>query len=712
MDFFFHPKGIALIGASGNPKKGGYAIFKNLATGFTGGIYPVNPRYPEIDGVPCYEAISDLPDHVDLAIIFIPAKHAVTAVRECAERGIPGVIIESGGFAETGAEGKAHEEDIRNIAKETGIRVWGPNCMGMVDCVNSLVFSFVSPTIWEYGLVPGGVSLIVQSGMLSGAFLIDCMTHGAYPGTGGFSKVCSVGNKIDVNENDLLPYLLDDPDTHCVGLYLEGFSDGRRFMEIARSTDKPIVLLKGGKSAIGAKAALSHTASLAGNHGIVKSAMLSSGVVEASDFKEMMDICRGLARFPRLPEPRKGRIAVLTYSGGAGIVTADFLEKEGLSIASLSDNTIERLKTVFPEWMPVANPVDLWPAVERSGGEKTFLTAIAAVLADPEVDGVILHMFTGGMFFNFDIAPIARSAKGSTKPIFCWLLGEAEAAKKLHIRAGEMGIPVFREIERAVRVMAMVFHRNRMVHTIRTYPIPATVFPKLSKSALEILEKKTGTGMGTLDEFDSGIILKEAGIPVVEEYIANDLKEAGEIAEKLGFPVVVKGLDKDRIHKTDAGLVLLDNTDMKSLEESWYRISEALEGRGRILIQKQVKKDLEMIAGFMRDPQFGPGVMIGFGGVFAEVIRDTAFGVAPFSMKEAMDIIHRIRHVRIFTGYRGIPGIDMEAVAKILVKLGDLGTAPDPALSGIMEVDINPLVISDSVPVCVDAGIIRKIDAE
>ena len=290
MEFFFKPRGVAIIGASASPVKGGHFILKNVMKGFKGGIYPVNPGYAEIEGLPCYPTVADVPDPVDLAIIFVPGPGVPAIVGMCAERGIPGVMIESAGFAEAGDSGGGLQEQLIAIGKETGIRIWGPNCMGLVDAVNKQVFSFVLPAIWEGGLTTGDVSLVVQSGMLSAGFLIDIMSHG----TMGISKACSIGNKADVDECDILEYLIDDPDTGVIGFYLESIRKGRRFVGLAQRSTKPIVMLRGGKSRTGARAAVSHTASLAGNSAIISGALAQVGVVEAHDFKQMMDLCLSL----------------------------------------------------------------------------------------------------------------------------------------------------------------------------------------------------------------------------------------------------------------------------------------------------------------------------------------------------------------------------------------------------------------------------------
>jgi len=465
MDFFFNPKGIAVIGATTNPLKGGNSIVKNLLVGFKGPIYPINPRYEAIEGLPCYPSVSGAPDPVDLAIIFIPAEQVPKAVAECATRGIKGVMIESSGFAETGPGGENLQQALLDLARATGIRLWGPNCMGLVDAVNHYYFSFMLSKVLKKGFIPGAVSLVVQSGMLSAGFLVDIMTNNIM----GINKVCSIGNKIDVNECDLLPWLLQDERTNVVGLYLESITNGRRFIDICRESRKPIVVLKGGRSAKGAEAAMSHTASLAGNHRIIQGALAQAGVIEATDFREMMDLCRTLAVAPPIPNDRPGRIAVLTFSGGAGIVFADFIEEMGLTVADLSETTKTTLGRIFPEWMPPSNPVDLFPAIEHHIGDAVSVVkgSLEAVVADPAVDAVILHVFASSFRDRMSFEGIAHLIKTTGKPIFVWLLGEREEVFRIQQEARDLDIPAFFEINRAVECMAAVFKNVKRITSDR-----------------------------------------------------------------------------------------------------------------------------------------------------------------------------------------------------------------------------------------------------
>jgi acetyltransferase len=397
-----------------------------------------------------------VPDPVDLAIIFVPAPLVPEVLRGCADRGIAGVMIESGGFAETGEQGKRLQDQLIEIRRGTGIRIWGPNCMGLVDAVHNLVFSFVLPAIWKQDLVAGKVSMVVQSGMLSAGFLIDIMTNGIM----GISKVCSIGNKVDVNECDLLEYLIDDPETGAIGLYLESIPDGRRFVDLCRRAEKPIVVLRGGKSKKGAEAAVSHTASLAGNGAIVSGAMAQVGVVEAYDFKQMMDLCRSLANYPQTLSEGRRQVAVLTMSGAAGILSADFIEQCGLTLADLSAGTVEQLRKIYPAWMPVTNPVDLWPAVELNGHKKAYSKALQAVCSDSNVDAVLFHGFVDGSVSGIDLSDMVETVRQSDKLLFGWVMGTRDAVHKFQLHAREAGIPLFGELYRAVECMAAVLKRR------------------------------------------------------------------------------------------------------------------------------------------------------------------------------------------------------------------------------------------------------------
>ena len=698
MNFFFNPVGVAVVGATPNPLKGGYAIFKNLVIGYKGNIYPVNPSYKEIEGIPCYPSVTAIPGNVDLAIVFVPAKHVPATIEDCAAKGVPGVMIESGGFAETGNDGSFLQQSLKDICKRTGIRLWGPNCMGLVDAVGGYVFSFMDPRSLQQGLlIPGNVSLVVQSGLLSAGFLVDIMSHRVM----GISKVCSIGNKIDVNECDLLSYLIQDTNTEVIGHYLESFSDGRRFTDLCRKSTKPIVVLHGGKSSKGAEAAMSHTASMAGNHKIISGALAQAGVTEAGDFHQMMDLCRSLSARPR-PAGRHGRIAVLTFSGGSGIVASDFMEEHGLTVAELSRETKDALGRLFPEWMPVGNPVDLWPAIEKHGGTNVdvYSTALAAVLNDPCVDAVFLHTFAGNFRIGINVTDIAEQTRKAGKPVFVWLLGRQEESLRFRADALSSGIPVFHEISRAVECLAAVFHRQRYSEIFKPLPEKGKTV-RIPDDLRNFLEK----AVGPLDEYVSKTILRLHSIPAVEEEIMSDEGECKKISKRLGFPLVMKGLQKGKVHKTELGLVHLNITTPEAALNAFDSLKKKMDPSGQVLAYRQVKGKIEIIVGLVRDVHFGPCVMLGLGGTMAEILSDAVFAPAPLSVPDALALIGRLRGQKIFDGFRGEPPVNREELAGILVALGDIGLQHPR----IHEIDVNPLIVGESgAMVAVDATIVLR----
>ncbi len=700
MDFFFNPRGIALIGATPNPQKGGHSILRNLRIGYKDKIFPVNPSYAEIEGMHCYPSVMEIPDTVDLAIIFVPAPLVPRIVQDCAGKKIPGVMIESGGFAETGDSGSGFQEKLKAIARETGIRIWGPNCMGLVDTFAGHVFSFVSPSIWENGLKKGSVSMIVQSGMLSGVFIVDLMSHGVM----GVSKVCSIGNKVDVDECEILEYLQKDPETNVIAIYLESVSNGRRFYQMCKKSDKPIVFLKGGKSKHGAKAALSHTASLSGNDEIIRGVLDQAGVVEAQDFMQWTDMARALSRYPKSVSKSRARIAVVSYSGAAGIVSADFLSSFGLEIAELSSGTLYALRTVSPSWMPVSNPVDLWPAVERNGARKAYGTAIRALCADSGVDGILVHAFAGNFALNFDLSELAHTAKAVDKPLICWLLGERREAGIFQEKAQNQGILVFRELYRSVECMASVLLRRQPMEIPEEIPVKINSLPQ---SLDRILQEKKGA----LNEHLSKQVLSNYGIPGVPEKLVFNETEALLAASEIGFPVAVKGIAEGVVHKSEQGLIRLGLKSAEDISSAVSAISEIMEKENKsatYLVQQQIETSSELIAGLVRDPQFGPCVMCGFGGIFAEVLKDTVFAVAPLNRGEALELINRLKASELLEGFRGLPPVDHNQLAEILIRLGQLGI-DYPRIS---EIDINPIMVHDKKLVAVDAVIILKEEDE
>ncbi|KQC08944.1 MAG: hypothetical protein APR62_03675 [Smithella sp. SDB] len=447
LDCFFNPKSVAIIGASSNQNKGGYHILKNLVAGFHGKIYPVNKSYKEILGLPCYPDIASIPGNFDLAIYFIPSKELPHTVNECAKKGAKGIIIESGGFDEAGEEGKKLQKRALENAAKAGIRLWGPNCMGFVDGNRTYVFSFIHSAVWPDIFRGGNVGLIVQSGMLSAGFLLHALQEGVM----GVSKACSIGNKCDIDENDILEYMINDSETEVIGCYLESLVDGRKFINLAKKTKKPIIILMGGRSTEGARAAQSHTASLSGNYQVASGAFRQAGIIEVFDPAEMTDMARAFSK-KMICHTGKGT-AVLTFSGGAGTITTDLMADNGLELAKLSEKTLATIAELFPPWNKPDHPLDLWIAIERHGFEKVFRHSLNAVINDPAVDSIIFHSYATPLVGQEFIEELAALIKKHEKTAVLWVEGRKDFAEHMRSLVENAGLPAYREMERCVTVL-------------------------------------------------------------------------------------------------------------------------------------------------------------------------------------------------------------------------------------------------------------------
>ena len=447
LDYFFNPKSIAVIGASSNESKGGYHILKNIMAGYRGKIYPVNKSYSEILGLPCYPDVASIPGNIDLAIYFIPSKELPDTVTECAKKGVKGIIIESGGFNEAGEEGaKLQKLALENAAK-AGVRLWGPNCMGFIDAHRTHVFSFLNSAVWPDVLKAGNVGLIVQSGMLSAGFLLAALQEGVM----GISKACSIGNKCDIDESDIIEYMINDNETDVIACYLESLVDGRRFTNLARKTKKPVIVLMGGRSSEGARAAQSHTASLSGNYKVVSGAFKQAGIIEAFDPAELTDMARAFSK-KAICHPGGGT-AILTFSGGAGTITTDLMDDCGLPLAKLSAKTLDSIADLFPPWNKPDHPLDLWIAIERHGFEKVFRSSLNAVINDPAVDSIIFHSYATPLIGPDFFEELTALIKKHEKPAVLWIEGIKDFAEHLRGVAESAGLPAYREMSRCVTVL-------------------------------------------------------------------------------------------------------------------------------------------------------------------------------------------------------------------------------------------------------------------
>jgi acetyltransferase len=699
MDFFFEPNGVAVVGATPERYTGGHYLLTNLTLGYKGPVYPVNPKYDEILGLKCYPSVSHINGPLDLVLVFVPAYAVPQVLEDCVRKGVRGAILESSGFAEVGPEGKVLQDQCLAIARQGGMRIWGPNCMGLIDFSKRYVFSFMIPESWQASINPGGVSLIVQSGLLSAGFITTLMSNK----TLGLAKVCSIGNKSDVEETELLEYLLKDPATKVIGLYLESFVNGRRFFELSSSSEKPIVVLKGGKSSLGAEASASHTASLAGNNDVINGTLRQAGIHQADDLFEMIDIARTLEKDFLLRQSPEGeaRIAVFSYSGAGGIVTTDHMVANGLTLAQLSPKTHQRLEELSPAWMPIKNPVDYWPAIEKHGPAKAYKHGIKVLHEAPEVDGIIVHLFAGFGLWFLDMKEIMSVIQKPRKPILFWLIGPEKGREATRMALEEDGWPTFYEIHRTVKVMASLFENPKQEEK-RREDSPHQ-FP-ITDSLAELSRQADEGEVRILDEHESKKWLKTLGLKAVNEVIVKELDEAIRAAEEIGYPVVLKGRVEGQVHKTEAGLVKLNLWNADHIRRAYQEMG-ALEVKPQSsLIQPMLKGDLELIAGIIRDPQFGPAVMLGLGGIWAEVYKDVVFRLVPLNQKDVIEMVSDLKGRALLKGFRGSKPVNMESLGDWLFKLGWLAMN----FEKIESIDVNPLLIVDGEPVAVDATIILR----
>ena len=457
MKSFFSPKSVAVVGATANKIKGGYHIFNNLISYYSDRVYPINPNYTEIDGHKVYPSVSELPEVVELVIIFTPAKTIPTIVKECASLGVKRVQIQAAGFAETGDLGEKLAGEVMDIAREYDIRVWGPNCTGSVNSKNLFFAPFMPVQDLDVKLIPGNVSILTQTGILAGGLLIQVLDGGYF----GIDKAAAIGNKMDIDEVDILQFLAEEETTRVILMYLESINRGREFLEIAKGLkgEKAIVLLKGGRSPVSVGAALSHTGSLAGDTDLITGALTQAGVAQVYDFMDMMNVGRALSILPTWCGG--GRVGIITISGGAGIVMADLLNDNGIDVPELTKETTAKLQEIFPQWMPPKNPVDIWPTMEIRGINEALELVVPVVMADENIDQVIILPFASPITENIDTGVFKKAMVETKKPIFTWMFGFVPSFEGFKSNFEGAGVPVFTELNHIVSVISALSDLNR-----------------------------------------------------------------------------------------------------------------------------------------------------------------------------------------------------------------------------------------------------------
>jgi acetyltransferase len=665
---FFNPLGIAVIGASDNPHKLGHGVVRNLNDYRYGGpIYPVNPTAGEVLGHACYQSVLDVPDPVDLAVIIVPAAVVAEVTDQCGRRGIRHAIVASGGFGEIGAAGQALETKLMEVAGRYNMRLIGPNCIGTIDTHTPLNTTFI---VGMPGT--GDIGFVSQSGAMV-AVVID-WARGAGV---GFSRIASLGNQVDVSEAEMLTALASDTQTRVITAYMEGVSDGRAFMEAAgrAARDKPIVVLKGGQGESGARAVASHTGALAGSAEAYRAAFERSGVLQAKTTEELFDWARALAW---QPAPEGNRVAVLTNAGGPAIIAIDAMESAGLQLAPLTDKTREYLKSRLPAACSVDNPVD----VLAGSGPGLYGVSLDALLSDPTVDAALVIQAPQDWFLPASLAEVvAEVAAVHQKPVLASIMGLASVDQALAI-LHRRRVPNFAYPERASSALGAMLARREWLE--RPAATPDTLAGIDRNAARE-----------ALDRGDYAAALAAHGISFPQTRPAAGAEEAVRLAEEMGYPVVLKLNSADISHKSDVGGVVVNVADAPAVRLAFNQIVSAaraaepdasIEG---VLVQKMLTGGQEVIVGVRRDPQFGPLVLVGSGGVQVELKRDVAVGVAPLSERQAERLLASTDADTLLRGWRSQPPSDRVAVIEAMRRLAHLACE----FPEISELEINPLLV-------------------
>jgi acetate---CoA ligase (ADP-forming) len=695
---FFNPQSVAIVGASRQSGKVGYEILKNIIdAGFPGKIFPVNSQADEIEGLKCYPDLEAIGEAPELVIVVVPAKIVPAVMQQCAKIGTKSVVVITAGFKEVGKEGKALEEQVVRIAKQAGIRVIGPNCLGLIVPSNKLNASFGGAIP-----VPGGIAYLSQSGALLAAILDIANAHGI-----GFSKLISIGNKADVNELDLMKAVTNDKETKVIAGYLENIADGDAFVEQAEriSHIKPIILIKSGGTQAGAKAASSHTGSLAGSEMAYESAFERAGIIRCTSIKQQFDYAQA---FANQPLPAGPSVAVITNAGGPGIMAADAIERTGLTFAKLEEKTIKALAPALPPAANLYNPVD----VLGDALADRYSFALKTVLEDNNVNMILILLTPQAMTQTAAtaqaIVDIVRQKPQKT--VMACFLGASKIADGLKIlREGK--VPSYDSVDSAVNTM------REMVDYVRWKSRPKRVvklFPVNRHKVENIIERHLRQGIREVGETEAKEILEAYGFVTPKGSIATTAEQAANIAQQLGFPVVLKIWSPDILHKSDVGGVRVGLKTEQEVKDAFdlmmYRIPKKRPEANilGVLVQEMCRAGKEVILGMNRDPHFGPLMMFGMGGIMVEVLKDVSFYLAPLTAEEAKQMLVNTKTYQILKGVRGQEGVDLDKIAEGLQRLSQLVTE----FPQIQQLDINPYVVSGqgSTPVAVDARMtIQKV---
>jgi len=675
-----YPKSIGVVGASSNPQKVGYAVLKNIIDGkFEGPVYPINPHSKTILGTKCYPSLLDVPESIDCAVIVVNRDIVLSIMKDCSKKDVKAAIVISSGFGETDEEGRKAQKELVKQAKLSKITMMGPNCLGLINPWQKLNAAF-GQSIDE----PGGIALISQSGAL-----IASIQDWAKENKVGFSLIASIGNKAAIDEVDFFEYLKGDKKTKVIAAYLEDISRGQEFMRIAERVGKikPLVILKSGRSKAGAKAASSHTGSLAGSDVAYECAFRRLGVIRAQSIEHLFDISTALAYQPL---PKGNRIAIITNAGGPGIMMSDALEMSGLTVVNIDDKTKSSLVKLLPPSASANNPIDvLGDADSDRYGKSLDLT-----LKSNSVDGVIVILTPQKMTDDSAIAKeLVKISKKYSKPVVACFMGADTVRNGLKVLR-ENNIPQYPVPERAARAMLEMVkynkYKSRPLRIIERFAVNTHPVIKIIKSyrLRNLLE---------IGEFDAKTIMESYGMTIPEGHFASTSAEAVSFANEMRYPVAMKISSPDILHKSDIGGVKIGLGSPTEVEDAFdlmmLRIKKKMPEvniKG-VLVEEMITTGKEVILGMKKDPQFGPMLMFGLGGIFVEVLKDISFTLSPITAKECKDLIESTKTYKLLTGVRGQKPVDIEAIVISLQRLSQL-VMDFPEID---EVDINPLKVGN-----------------
>ncbi len=703
IDPLLNPRSIAVVGASTRPGTVGNSVFVNLIEGgFQGVVYPVNPKTKYINSIRTYPDLTSIDDEVDLAVLVIPPPAIPDVIAEAGKKGVKGLLVISAGFKEVGGEGVKLEQMVREKVAEYGIPLVGPNCLGIIntDPTVSMNASFALK-------IPrhGNLGFISQSGAICTAVLDYAEVHNL-----GFSKFISFGNKADVNEVDILRAMGDDPQTKVICMYLEDISDGREFISVCREIfwekKKPILAIKAGSSAEGARAASSHTGSLAGSDAVYEALLLQSGVQRVNTIEELFDLAEA---YSNVPLPRGRSVAIITNAGGPGILATDAAVKSGLKLAEFSDKTQDALRKCLPPTAAVHNPVD----VIGDATSVRYEAALNLVLKCAHVDAVVLILTPQSMTDILETAKaMHRVIESTDKPVICSFMGGHFIQEGIRYLK-QNGIPNYIFPEEAMHTLGEMCRFSEILN------VPDRIFREFEvekKKAEEIVCRKLEkTESAYLTQHEASKLLRCYGFPLLQNRLATDVKSLKKIAAELTPPFAMKIMSQDVIHKWDVGGVIL-NVPADQAEQAYRTILDNVAEKvpnariQGILVEEMAKKGVEVILGANRDPMFGPLCMFGLGGIMVEVMKDVTFRLAPMWKASAERMIRQIKGFRVLEGVRGKPPIDLVAIENCLLRLSQLTTD----IREIIELDINPLIAHPEGCVVADARILlrRRRDKE